>query len=376
MNFAPADCFLVAVLLLALWQLKYQKCAWTIWHLGLILTFAVGSLVTALRLGKLDSYELFNKDGGLLLCLLSYGAITSAITEWEDLRRILRIFILAVVFENVAAVCGFLAAYFLGVTTPFTRYGGLRLSGMLLDPNAYGGLLAVALVMCEATSWGVAPLFNKPIRWVARLTLSLGILFTFSRSAWLSVGLAALLLCVMRPAVAVRPLVAYLVAAPCLTVVMGQSFLSILEEMARRPKQVQQRFDLIQEALKIFAQHPILGGGLGSFRLAAGEIAHNSAMWFLADFGLPGLGVLLGFLMWFFFKARFAYRFAPCKEQPLVLASLLGHIAMLGLAMGIEAFYQRHWWLVLALIASSYSLTMRSPNLSRPGENSAVSAYA
>ena len=36
-----------------------------------------------------------------------------------------------------------------------------------------------------------------------------------------------------------------------------------------------------------------------------------------------------------------------------MLALLLGHTAMLGLAMGIEAFYQRHWWVVLALIAAS-----------------------
>jgi hypothetical protein len=49
---------------------------------------------------------------------------------------------------------------------------------------------------------------------------------------------------------------------------------------------------------------------------------------------------------------------APAREQPLVLALLLSHAAMLALAMGIEAFYQRHWWLVFGLIASSYSLTL------------------
>jgi hypothetical protein len=32
---------------------------------------------------------------------------------------------------------------------------------------------------------------------------------------------------------------------------------------------------------------------------------------------------------------------------------------MLGLAMGIEAFYQRHWWLVFGLIASSFCMTLR-----------------
>jgi hypothetical protein len=39
----------------------------------------------------------------------------------------------------------------------------------------------------------------------------------------------------------------------------------------------------------------------------------------------------------------------------------MAHTAMLGLAMGIEAFYQRHWWLVFALIASSYSLVIQAP---------------
>jgi hypothetical protein len=82
-------------------------------------------------------------------------------------------------------------------------------------------------------------------------------------------------------------------------------------------------------------------------------------MWFLADFGIVGLAVLSGFLGWFFAKGWFAYRSAPASGRPLVLALLLAHAAMLGLAMGIEAFYQRHWWLVLGLIASSYSLALR-----------------
>jgi putative inorganic carbon (hco3(-)) transporter len=82
-------------------------------------------------------------------------------------------------------------------------------------------------------------------------------------------------------------------------------------------------------------------------------------MWFLADFGIVGLVVLVGFLGWFFAKGWSAYQLAPMTERPLIVALLLAHTAMFGLAMGIEAFYQRHWWLVLALIASAYSLTLR-----------------
>ena len=138
MNFAPADCIMLAVLVVAVGQLRYRKPAWSIWHFGIAATFISGSLVAALRFGGIDRYELLNKDVGLLLPLFSYAVITSSVQGWDDVRRIVRVFVCSVVLENALAVSGFLLSYFYGVANPFTRYGGLRLSGMLLDPNAYG----------------------------------------------------------------------------------------------------------------------------------------------------------------------------------------------------------------------------------------------
>ena len=370
LNFAPADCLLVLVLVLAAAHLKLRRSAWTIWHGGILLTFALGSLVAALGFGELDRYELLNKDAGLLLPLLSYAAITSVVTNWDDLRHILRVFTVSVVVENLLAIGGFLAAYFFHVVTPFTRYEGLRLSGMLLDPNAYGGLLVVALVICEGASWGQTPLFQRRMLWFSRITLDLGILFTFSRSAWLGLGVAYLLFFAIKPAVAVRPLVAAIAVSPFLVFVMGRRFLPVFEEMASRPKQVQERFDLIHQALQAFTRHPLLGGGLGSFRLAIGEVAHNSVMWFLADFGILGVSAFLAFLGWFLTTAWLAYRFAPQSQQPLALALFLSHAAMIGVAMGIEAFYQRYWWLVLGLIGSAYSLSSDRRAMVRVRRNS------
>uniref|UniRef100_Q01WX4 O-antigen polymerase n=1 Tax=Solibacter usitatus (strain Ellin6076) TaxID=234267 RepID=Q01WX4_SOLUE len=361
-NFAPADVLMLLVLVLAAGQLKYRKPAWTIWHFAIATLFAAGSLVAALRFGVLDRYEFVNKDAGLLLPFLSYAAITTCITRWEDLRRILRVFTFTVVVENIMAVTAFLLSYFFGTSNPFVRYGGLRLSGMLLDPNAYGGLLVAAYVILEGASVGPEPLFKWPTLWVSRVSLLLGILFTFSRSAWVALGLALVLLFLVQTRAAIRLVLGGLIGAPSLLLLMGQRFVPVFEEMASRPKQVQGRFDLIQDAFQAFSLHPFFGGGIGSFRLGEGEIAHNSAMWFLADFGIVGLAVLLGFLGWFFAKGWFAYRFAPVRAKPLVLALLLAHTAMFGLAMGIEAFYQRHWWLVLGLIASSYSLTLNRFN--------------
>ncbi len=358
MNIAPADCFLLLVLLLAPGQLKYRKAAWSAWHFGILATFATGSLVAALRFGAIDRYELLNKDAGLLLSFLAYTAVTSCVRGWDDLRRILQVFALTVVAQNIFSVAGFLAGYFFGVANPFTRYGGLRLSGMLLDPNAYGGLLVAALVICEGSSLGPAPLFKGLTLWFFRATLAMGLLFTFSRSAWIALALALLLLCALHAKVAFRFLLAGIIGAPCLFLLMGSRFLPVFEEMASRPKQVQGRFDLIHAAFQAFTHHPFLGGGIGSFRMGEGEIAHNSAMWFLADFGVFGLLALLGFVGWFFMKGWFAYRYAPVREQSLVLSILLAHTAMFGLAMGIEAFYQRHWWLVMGLIGSSFSLVI------------------
>src|SRR6266576_3294174 len=56
-NFAPSDCFLLLVFLLAAAQLKYRRTAWTIWHFGILLTLSFGSLVASLRFGELDRYE-------------------------------------------------------------------------------------------------------------------------------------------------------------------------------------------------------------------------------------------------------------------------------------------------------------------------------
>jgi putative inorganic carbon (hco3(-)) transporter len=361
-NFAPSDCLMLMVLLLAFGQLKYRKAAWSIWHFGIPVIFATGSFVAAVRFGSLDRYELLNKDAGLLLPFLSYAAVTSAVDDWDDLRRIMRVFTLSVVLQNILCVGGFLAAYFFGLSNPFTRYSGMRLSGMLIDPNAYGGLLVAAFVICEGASLGRTPLFRGLTLWLCRLSLGMGILFTFSRSAWSGLGLALLLVCAIHTREAFRLALAGVVGAPCLLLLMGNRFIPVFEEMASRPKQVQGRFDLIHSAYEAFTGHPFLGGGIGSFRLGEGEIAHNTAMWFLADFGIVGLTVLLGFLGWFFVKAWLAYQSAPVREKQLVLALALAHTAMFGLAMGIEAFYQRHWWLVLGLIASSYSLTLGRAN--------------
>jgi O-antigen ligase len=365
-NFALADACLPLILVLAAGQLKYRKPAWSTWHLALLLVFAAGSLVTAMQISALGRFALMNKDLGLVLLFFSYAAVTSATRDWRDVRRVLRILVVSAVLQNVAGVACFLAAYWFGVQT-FVLYDGKRLAGMLLDPNAYGGFLVVTIAICEASSWGRAPLLTRSELWFARATLGLGLLFTFSRSAWASLGLVLLVLCAFRRQMAVRIAVVGAVAVPTLLLLKQTRFLSFVTHMAGRAEVGETRFQLFQHAWAQFADSSPVGGGLGSFVANNGTIAHNTAMWYLADFGIVGLTVLVGFMYWFVRRSLAAYRLAPEHEKPIVLALLLAHVGMMGLAMGIEASYQRHWWLTLALIASSYRVALGDARRRRRG---------
>jgi hypothetical protein len=76
----------------------------------------------------------------------------------------------------------------------------------------------------------------------------------------------------------------------------------------------------------------------------------------LSEFGLMGLTVFAGFMLWFILRGREALRLADPAAQPLILALISAHVGMLGVSAGIEALYQRHWWLVMAMLASSWVL--------------------
>src|SRR5207248_654411 len=117
---------------------------------------------------------------------------------------------------------------------------------------------------CEGASWGRTPLFKGLPLLISRLTLCLGILFTFSRSAWISLILALVVLCAVRKQAVIRLAVVGLIGVSCLFVLTGSGFLSFFARMASRPEVGLTRFDIIRDAMATFAEHPFLGGGLGS----------------------------------------------------------------------------------------------------------------
>jgi O-antigen ligase len=230
-----------------------------------------------------------------------------------------------------------------------------RLAGFLIDPNAHGGLLTVALLV----QLGVLVGGRTKSRWVQVagtanvLLLGAGLVLTRSRSAWvaLAVGGAVLLWLVRRRLTWKRALIAATAvgcAGGSLWLLAGGAVMSLLKD-ALKPASILLRWEQVTGGLRYFPDSPIWGIGLDVYRrLQPPYIIHNTYVWFLVEMGIVGLVVLLALL------SRVGRNWAAALRSTdwnwgLAVGGAAAFAAMLGLAVGIEALYQRPLWLLFAL---------------------------
>ncbi|MDP2210284.1 MAG: O-antigen ligase family protein [Candidatus Aquicultor sp.] len=365
---APSDVFLVAYLAFGFMRLKFVKHTWSMWHAGLFFTFAMGMVVAIANTGYISQYAIIQKGIGLLVLFAAYLAITSTAADWAKIGWLLKALIIGVVFQNTIALVAFAASQLAGYSASWMNYGDTRLSGMLVDPNAYGGLLVLVFAIQATTYFLKRPLLAGMFGWYANITLGIGIILTFSRSAW--IGMAIVLMTnafisavAFKPKVLLRLGLVGVFAVLALYVVFGAGFLDVFMAMATRQSQIQDRFEIIGDALAMFADSPVFGIGIGVFAETHDIIIHNTPLWILTEFGLLGFMLFLGFSLWFVTKGIHVYKSVGEDLKPMILGLVMAYMAMAGLSLGIEALYQRHWWLIMALLASSYGIVCRESRI-------------
>ncbi|WP_449601664.1 O-antigen ligase family protein [Paenibacillus sp. Marseille-Q9583] len=349
---APSDLFLMLGLFAAGLYLKLDPRQFSSWHWGMLFIFVLASFVSIWRNGFITQYALLQKDFGFILLLLTYIMLVQAVDSWDRLYKMLRAFLISVLIFNGVALFDF----FSGVKVPFMVQDG-RLSGMLIDPNAYGGLLVTAFAIHIMTSGDGVKLLRGWGSTLATITLAGGIIMTFSRSSWIGLFLVLLTLLLTNPSRLLKIGMGFSVAFGALLLYKGTAYLDVLGNMASRPSQIQSRLDIIGKAVEWIAQSPLLGIGLGSYNYELRIIIHNTPIWFMTEFGLLGLIVYGGFMIWFFIVGIRSYRAADRANRPIIMALLLSHAAMIGLSMGIEALFQRYWWFMMAMNAACIRLT-------------------
>ncbi len=350
----------------------------------LVLSFLVGLQAT----GTIIPWALYNKLLGFAV-LLGYGLLGLLLGQDEDLTRRFGLwFAGAVTLVAGASLLTHLvsrilwskhalnsAAYTALLTKASDPEASIlerlmvdqfaRLEGLIANPNAFGLMVACGLLV--ALVW---PLARCNAVTVTAGALMLAVLYlSGSRSAWLACGAGLLVLLALRALSLRKILVIGGLAALAATgirllvvalrqMAMPASDQTLTSAMAAAPTlplhlqrgvgSTNHHMALIQEALALWREAPLLGNGLGSFlwrnsQGGEGYVIHNTYLWLLAETGLVGL-LALGACVAVCLRALWPHRQDPTPRMAL---AVLAAGALAG--MGIEVLYQRQLWVLVGL---------------------------
>ena len=262
-----------------------------------------------------------------------------------------------------AYVAGAVASSALAVAALFIAYpghdllGGDRAQGFLKDPNVFAPfLIPAALIAFEETVRPRLLGVRRPVTAALFAVLALGIVFAYSRAAWLNlaVALAAMLLVLSLRAGAARATVRALalVAVAASVVVAAVAVTgsgSFLQERARVQVYDTERFSAQATGVELGLGHAF-GIGPGQFEREQAVSAHSIYVRVLAEQGVLGLAALVALLAG---TLLIAVRNALDGRDALGVGSAVLLGAWCGLLVNggfVDTLHWRHLWLVAALI--------------------------
>lgn len=349
MRIGPSDLILLAIFVLCGWQLKIVRPAWTMWNTMLLFLIPASALAVSLLVQPIAPAILVAKVFGIVTLSALYLAITSTVSTWQDVTKLLIVLVRVVTAQNVVVT----GLYLANVDAPLINGDGSRLSGMLPDPNAYGSLLVVTFALLLATATSEAPLLGRRATQVAAITIPVSIVLTSSRSTWIAFGAVLMVYSIARPRAWLRYI---LIAGAALAIVAVLVVPELTEQqIALGSRGTGGRFELLSLAIDAFYSNPVFGIGIGQFFEQHDVIIHSTPAWFLGEFGLIGLTTIIGFMGMIARRALAVYRSAvePAKSTALGLG--LAFVGMATMSLGIEALYQRWWWVIIGLVVAIYS---------------------
>lgn len=233
---------------------------------------------------------------------------------------------------------------------------GYRAKGSFKDPNVFGHFLVPAsLILLDEL---IAPrLFRGRLLKLALLAVtSLGVLFSYSRSAWVSaaVGTVVLLTVLVLRRGGTRNALGLVVLALVLSgvlvsIVALTDSIGFIEDRARLQQYDAERFAAQQTGIRLVGEYPF-GIGPGQFEQVSSVSAHSTYVRALAEQGLLGLATLLALMLATFVLAA---RNAVEGQDTFGVGSaplLAAWSGILVSSLVIDTLHWRHLWLVAALI--------------------------
>jgi O-antigen ligase len=353
---APTDVIFAVVMAVALATSRFRLrrvLPGALFLVGIFLAFNLLSTVDAENGARAAEFL------GITIYVAVLGLwLASHVTSSPVARRLARAYV------AVAVASAVLSSLALFVSFPghhlFTRIG--RAEGLFKDPNVFGPFLVpAALIMLEEI---VTPRLFSSRRWVkvlAFFALTLGVVFSYSRAAWLNLILGVVVVLVIlgfrrgggRRVAQALAVVGVALCAVSAAVAFTGSF-KFLEERAKVQSYDSGRFGAQSESLAWAVRYPF-GIGPGQFEKHAGISAHSMYARTLAEEGVPGFLALIVLLL---ATLGWAARNAVLGRDTYGI----GSAALLGAWCGIlvngafvDTLHWRHLWVVAALIWAAAS---------------------
>ena len=246
-----------------------------------------------------------------------------------------------------------------------------RAQGLFRDPNVYGPFLvpAAIFVLHELLD----PRLLRGGRLLKLLALSilvLGVTTSYSRAAWLNLGVGVLVMLAVLPlrrgggrraGALLLTLVAVTGAAGATVVLTGSS--SFLEERAHIQSYDTARFGAQRSGVKLAENHPI-GIGPGQFEYLSPISAHSTYVRAFAEEGIAGLVLLGGLLL---ATLGIALRNVILGRGTAGISStalLAAWCGLLANSVFVDTLHWRHLWILAGLI---WAGSMLPPAAARSG---------
>jgi O-antigen ligase len=322
----------------------------------------VGGLVGVfLVLNLLSSVEAVDPEaaGRFLTITLYLAAFSLWFTGYLDSTRRTR----AVVKAYLAGAVLFALVASLALYLPIPggdmllRYEGTRAQGLFKDPNVFGPfLIPAALILIEETLRPRLLRSGALLKTAMFLALVGGVLFSYSRAAWLNFGVAVIVMLLIlalrrggsRRAVTV---LAILLVAGTATVgvIAVTGSLGFLQERAQFQTYDVERFGAQRTGVALAEQYPF-GIGPGQFDVVVPVSTHSTYVRALAEQGVLGLFTLIALMV---ATLVFAARNAVLGRDTYGIGSAALLAAWVGLVVNsffVDTLHWRHLWLVAALV--------------------------
>ncbi len=210
----------------------------------------------------------------------------------------------------------------------------LRAISTSVDPNVLGGLLILMTALTAPQLFAARPLLPRPFLVVVSGTMLFCLLLTFSRGAFLGLGLALAVVATVR----YRPMLAAILLVVILMLLLPftQEYVGHFQDaFMGSDRATQMRLGEYKDALNLISRYPVFGVGFGGSPDIDTYVGVSNVYLLIAEeMGLVGLGAFLISLGVFYHRVVVAW-FQGLARDPFLAPILLGVAgAILGAMIG------------------------------------------